>query len=98
MSGGTGFAGQSLEEPRPPGALTEPDFSDRCLCCGDCAAVCPANAIRLDRHKYPVLAKPAQCRQCGLCADVCSHGAIELNARTGAGLAFILEMERRRGF
>ncbi len=31
---------------RPPGALPEPDFLNRCLKCGQCMRVCPTNVIQ----------------------------------------------------
>ena len=33
---------------RPPGALEEAAFRDKCSRCGICVSVCPANAIKLD--------------------------------------------------
>jgi ferredoxin-type protein NapG len=33
---------------RPPGALQQTDFADRCSRCGDCVAACPAQCIELD--------------------------------------------------
>ena len=33
---------------RPPGALNEQEYLDKCSRCGICVSVCPANAIKLD--------------------------------------------------
>ena len=43
------YAQKHLPQPRtllrPPGALPEPTFLDTCYHCGNCADICPANAI-----------------------------------------------------
>ena len=31
---------------RPPGSLAEDDFLTRCIRCGECMKICPANAIQ----------------------------------------------------
>ena len=38
---------------RPPGALPEPDFADTCRHCGQCAEVCPAEAIKIYPESDP---------------------------------------------
>ncbi|MDD5440326.1 MAG: 4Fe-4S binding protein [Candidatus Omnitrophica bacterium] len=70
---------------RPPGALAENDFVDRCVRCGNCMKVCPTNVIQ------PVLLQaglrgvwtPALIPEigyceynCTLCGDICPTGAI----------------------
>lgn len=76
---------------RPPGALPEPEFLDRCQRCGLCMKVCPTNAINpafteagLAGFWTPVLTMThGYCEYtCTLCTSVCPTGAIaELTAR-----------------
>jgi len=82
---------------RPPGALQEREFTDRCTGCFDCIEVCPSQALSMDALMVPYLRPGRTCLHCGLCADVCSHRAIRLTPRTREGLARTLEMEREDG-
>ncbi len=84
----------SRDPVRPPGALSEAALAGSCTGCGDCVSVCPATLLSLDLDGCPVLSARDRCRHCGLCADVCMHGAIELTARTRAGLALVMALER----
>ena len=86
-------AGIKGQYPRPPGALSGFEFTDRCVQCTDCFEVCPSQAIVMDSAGYPVLLHPQDCGNCGLCADVCSHSAIRLTDRTRAGLKIVLAIE-----
>ncbi len=70
---------------RPPGALREDDFLRRCIKCGECMRVCPANAIQpalletgLEGLWTPILVfKTGYCEfNCVLCSRVCPTGAI----------------------
>jgi MauM/NapG family ferredoxin protein len=72
---------------RPPGALPEPEFLQRCYRCGKCAEICPAFAIRkvtsedekVDGTPYidPDLAACSLCE--GLeCMRQCPSGALQL--------------------
>lgn len=69
---------------RPPGALNEADFVDTCSRCGDCVAVCPADAIKIDTATGVAGGAPyidvdtMPCVVCsGLhCMDACSTGAL----------------------
>jgi ferredoxin len=79
---------------RPPGSRSEDGLAARCIGCGDCVSVCPASILSLDPDGYPVLRGRERCGHCGLCADVCMFGAIELTARTRAGLALVMAIER----
>ena len=76
---------------RPPGALTESEFLNRCIKCGQCMRVCPTNVIQ------PTLGEAGMagfwtprldmlvgyCEPtCTLCGGVCPTGAIqEISAR-----------------
>jgi len=70
---------------RPPGALPEEAFLDRCVRCGECMKVCPTNTLQpiwfeagIDGVWSPKLAaRYAACEQgCNLCGQVCPTGAI----------------------
>ncbi len=49
-----------------------------CLGLGDCAAVCPQDAISIDKEKNVAIVDPEKCIGCGLCVDECPQGLIEL--------------------
>jgi len=76
---------------RPPGALDENAFLARCIRCGECMQVCPANAIHpalfqagLEGMWTPVVApRIGYCQpNCVLCGQVCPTGALwEFTAR-----------------
>lgn len=70
---------------RPPGALTEEDFIDRCIRCGECLKVCPAKCLKsvslkegicewLTPHIIP---RESGCIRCLNCGKVCPSGAIQ---------------------
>jgi polyferredoxin/Pyruvate/2-oxoacid:ferredoxin oxidoreductase delta subunit len=70
---------------RPPGALAEGDFLERCLRCGQCMKVCPTNGLQpalaeagLEGLWTPVLVPHiGYCEtSCVLCGQVCPTGAI----------------------
>ncbi len=70
---------------RPPGALPEREFIQRCIRCGNCMKVCPTNVltpspIGLDPSGAwaPVMdTRKGYCEyQCNLCGRVCPTGAI----------------------
>jgi len=71
---------------RPPGSVTEADFLDRCIRCGECMQACPTNFIQpalfetgVDGLWTPVL-EPAigYCEYtCNRCTQVCPTKAIE---------------------
>jgi ferredoxin len=83
---------------RPPGALSESQFTDKCVRCLDCLSVCPKGALSTDDAGYPCLTNPNACGQCGLCADVCTRGAIGFTEATRKGLRAVLATERRLDF
>ncbi len=70
---------------RPPGALDAARFDALCDGCGDCAAVCPADAIVIDgpatdmSGRSPrIMAVDAPCVMCDglMCSTVCPTGAL----------------------
>ncbi|HEX7484670.1 MAG TPA: 4Fe-4S binding protein [Vicinamibacterales bacterium] len=70
---------------RPPGALDELHFLERCIRCGECMKVCPNNALHptfmeggLEAIWTPVLVpRVGYCEpNCVLCSQVCPTGAI----------------------
>ena len=70
---------------RPPGSVTETDFLERCIKCGECMKVCPNNALHpamfqagIEGIWSPILLpRVGYCEAtCTLCGEVCPTGAI----------------------
>lgn len=83
--------GENAETPpradwlRPPGAVVEDLFLERCTRCGDCAKVCPYGSIRFDQRNGTPVIFPDQV-PCYLCEDfpciaVCATDALSSVAR-----------------
>jgi heterodisulfide reductase subunit A len=55
---------------------------DRCTWCGDCAAACPFDAVRMikDEKKDVAAINNSVCKGCGMCLPVCQVNAINLVA------------------
>ena len=84
---------------RPPGALTENDFLERCIKCGQCMRVCPTNVIQpatleagLEGLWTPVLnfrVGTSGCQlNCIACSNVCPTAALRplsLDEKLGRG-------------
>ncbi|MCE5197636.1 MAG: 4Fe-4S binding protein [Armatimonadota bacterium] len=71
---------------RPPGALPEDEFVDRCVRCSECMKICPTNGLQpalteagLEGLWSPVLVpRMGECtQQCNLCSKVCPSQAIQ---------------------
>ena len=71
---------------RPPGALPEDEFVDRCVRCSECMKVCPTGGLQpaiteagIEGLWTPVLVpRIGECTQmCNLCSQVCSSQAIQ---------------------
>ena len=71
---------------RPPGALSEEKFLQKCVRCGECMKVCPTNALQPALSEAgpeglwtPMLVpKIGYCEYyCSLCSQVCPTGAIK---------------------
>jgi len=88
---------------RPPGALKEGAFVDRCIRCGNCMKVCVTNVIQpamlesgLQGIWTPrLIPEIAYCEyNCNLCGNVCPTGAIpslsvEVKKKTKLGIATV---------
>jgi polyferredoxin len=88
---------------RPPGALPEPKFLEKCVKCGECMKVCPTNALQPALEEAgpegiwtPVLVpKIGYCEYyCSHCTQVCPTGAIkeltiEEKAKVKIGTAWV---------
>lgn len=88
---------------RPPGALPEDKFLQKCVKCGECMKVCPTNALQPAMDEAgpegiwtPVLVpKIGYCEYyCSLCSQVCPTGAIqelavEEKTKVKIGLAWV---------
>ena len=103
-------AAQGIAEPaifnpkliRPPGAIPEKEFLQRCVRCGECMKVCPTNGLHpatleagVEGLWTPVLVPQiGYCEYyCTLCGQVCPTGAIktldvQTKIRTVIGTAF----------
>lgn len=49
-----------------------------CIGFGDCASVCPVDAISIDQQKHIALVDPAKCIGCSLCVLECPNNLIEM--------------------
>lgn len=69
---------------RPPWALPEALFLDRCDRCGDCIRVCPEAILKHGRGDFPVVDfARAGCSFCRACLDACKPRALERDAEDG---------------
>lgn len=61
---------------RPPWALQEAVFVDRCTGCGDCVEACPQAVLRAGDGGLPQFDPlRGECTFCGDCARACAHRA-----------------------
>ncbi|MCP4399093.1 MAG: 4Fe-4S dicluster domain-containing protein [bacterium] len=69
---------------RPPGAVKENEFIQRCIKCSKCAQVCPYDSITIfhleaGRHfgTPGIMARETPCYLCMECPSVCPSGALD---------------------
>ena len=86
---------------RPPGAAAEDVFLRRCVQCGQCAHVCPRQAVRMAggpgarRNTPEIRPREAPCMLCMKCPPLCPSGALDNSVtvmeRANMGRALILK-------
>ncbi|MCF8010059.1 MAG: FAD-dependent oxidoreductase [Clostridiales bacterium] len=54
----------------------------KCIACGTCEAVCPANAVSVDQEQKVAVVNEAICKGCGVCSSTCRCGAITVKGCT----------------
>ena len=69
--------------------------ANRCAGCGECAAVCPTGAIRVNGS---VSTDRTLCTVCGACVEVCYNGAREISVREMTVAEVLADVERDRPF
>jgi len=57
---------------------------EKCIHCGVCVAVCPTQALYLDRDTFEVKFNPERCSACEFCVSVCTTKAMEVHVNQGA--------------
>jgi ferredoxin-type protein NapG len=87
---------------RPPGAVAESDFLEACTRCGDCAEVCPHDAIReaparlREAQGTPIIdphASPCQMCEDLPCISACETGALRSEAPAALGAARVSPLD-----
>lgn len=61
---------------RPPWAVEEPAFLERCSRCGDCITACEEGVIQSDSGYPQLVFTDSGCSFCGDCANACNTGAL----------------------
>ncbi len=62
---------------RPPGAIDEALFVERCTACADCIGACPQSILVRGSGGFPeVDFSRAECTFCQRCIDACEPGAL----------------------
>ena len=52
-------------------------YSDRCVQCTACTAVCPTDALTVEPQSRELIFDPSHCIMCEACLAACSYGAME---------------------
>jgi ferredoxin-type protein NapG len=89
---------------RPPGALSETEFTARCVRCGQCGEVCPNRCIQyfgleggLSAIDTPyIIPREQACILCMRCTQVCPTGALKKLERTAFDVLNHVNMGKAR--
>lgn len=71
-------------------------FYKRCIGCGECAKVCPKNAISEDDTTFKIDRR--LCDRCGDCVEVCCADAKQMIGKEMSVEEVMLEIEKDRPF
>lgn len=64
---------------RPPWAIDEREFIERCTRCDDCLKACPEHIITRGRGGFPAIDfSRAECTFCAECVEVCKSQALHM--------------------
>ncbi|MFV0679589.1 ferredoxin-type protein NapF [Ottowia sp.] len=75
-------APQAPAAQRPPWAVTEDLFAQRCTRCDACITACPRGVLKRGDGHFPEVDFSAQgCDFCGACAAACASGALGVNVQ-----------------
>ena len=73
---------------RPPGAVPEDEFLNKCIQCNKCLQICPYDCIVIAGLEYgtslgtPIIkARETPCYLCMLCPAICPTGALDNNLK-----------------
>ena len=62
---------------RPPGAIPESLFTDKCTSCGECISVCPQEIVFKGSGGYPEINfRKGECTFCVRCIDICPEDVL----------------------
>ena len=63
-----------------------PDLiKEKCAQCGQCAEICPAEAIKFEEGNYPMFSRK-KCISCLCCMELCPENAIKAKKRGLRGI------------
>ncbi|CAM3614765.1 ferredoxin-type protein NapF [Rahnella bruchi] len=71
---------------RPPQALAEPLFIQKCDGCGRCAQACPVGILSIHDGRPTLAIEYAECDACGACTSSCESGALDASVVMDTGL------------
>jgi len=57
---------------------------EKCIHCGSCTAVCPTEALYVDRETFKIIFDPQKCTACEFCVAVCITKAMEVHIEGSA--------------
>lgn len=81
---------------RPPWAVPEARFIDRCNGCGDCIRRCPERILRADPERFPIVDfRVGRCTFCGDCLNACTPGALQRDSADRSPWAYRAEITTR---
>lgn len=66
---------------RPPQAVAEPLFIQRCTRCGDCVRHCPYGLLQIYEQQVVLEIEYSACDLCGKCTESCQSGALAHEVR-----------------